>query len=89
MTLIDGKELAKKIRANLKEDVIELKNIDPVINEEGKENSPYTLTVTNICEEKKELQIRLNVLSETTFDTKALTIEAAGNIELETILYKN
>lgn len=70
-------------------DTIELKNIDPVINEEGRENSPYTLTITNICSEKKELQIRLNVLSETTFDTKALTIETAGNIEFEPTLYKN
>jgi hypothetical protein len=70
-------------------DIIELKNIDPVINDEGKEKSPYTLTITNICEDTKELQIRLNVLSDTTFDTKALTLEAAGNIEFDTILYKN
>ena len=70
-------------------DIIELKNINPVVNDEGKETSPYTLTITNICEETKELQIRLNVLSETTFDTTALTIEAAGNIEQDTILYKN
>ncbi|MGN1370749.1 MAG: hypothetical protein ACI4XM_00505 [Candidatus Coprovivens sp.] len=70
-------------------DIIELKNINPVVNDEGKETSPYTLTITNICEETKELQIRLNVLSETTFDTTALTIETAGNIEQDTILYKN
>ena len=70
-------------------DIIELKNIDPVINDEGKEKSPDTLTITNICEDTKELQIRLNVLSDTTFDTKALTLEAAGNIEFDTILYKN
>lgn len=70
-------------------DTIELKNIDPVVNEEGRETSPYTLTITNICSESKELQIRLNVLPETTFDTTALTLEAAGNIELDTILYKN
>lgn len=70
-------------------DIIELKNINPVVNEEGREASPYTLTITNICSESKELQIRLNVLPETTFDTTALTLEAAGNIELDTILYKN
>lgn len=70
-------------------DTIELKNIDPVINEEGRESSPYTLTITNICKTQKELQLRLNILPETTFDATALTVEAAGNIELETILYKN
>lgn len=68
---------------------IEMKNIDPILNEEGEESSPYTLTVTNICEAEKELQIRLNILDDTTVDTKALTITAAGNIEKETILYKN
>ena len=70
-------------------DVIELKNINPVVNDEGRETSPYTLTITNICKDTKELQIRLNILSETTFDTNALTIETAGNIEQDTILYKN
>lgn len=70
-------------------DIIEMKNITPVINEEGEESSPYTLTITNICKETKELQVRLNILPETTFETDALTIKAAGNIELETVLYKN
>ncbi len=70
-------------------DTIELKNITAVVNDEGKETSPYTLTITNICEESKELQVRLNILSETTIDTRALTIETAGNIEVDTILYKN
>lgn len=70
-------------------DTIELKNIDPVVNDEGKETSPYTLTITNICEETKELQLRLNVLTETTFDIKALTLNAVGNIEVDTILYSN
>ena len=35
----------------------------------GTKASPYTLTITNICEDTKELQIRLNGLSDTTFDT--------------------
>lgn len=70
-------------------DTVEMRNITPVINEEGKETSPQTLTITNICEEPKELQVRLNILDETTVDTGALTIEAAGNIEKEVTLYKN
>lgn len=70
-------------------DTIEIKNVTSVTNEVGLETSPYTLAVTNVCEEDKELQVRLNILKETTVDTKALTIEAAGNIEQKTILYKN
>lgn len=70
-------------------DTIELKNINPIVNEDGNETSPYTLTITNICEEAKELQLRLNVLNETTFDIKALTLNAVGNIEVDTILYSN
>ena len=59
-------------------DTIEMKNIDSVVNEEGLETSPYTLTITNICEQTKELQ-----------DTKSLTLQATGNIKQDTILYKN
>lgn len=70
-------------------DTIEMKNIDSVVNEEGIESSPYTLTITNICSETKELQVRLNVLNDSTIDTNALTIQAAGNIEKEITLYKN
>lgn len=69
--------------------LIEMKNIDPIINEEGIETSPYTLTITNICEADKELQVRLNILEENTVDTKSLTINAAGNIVEETTLYDN
>lgn len=70
-------------------EIIEMNNIDPVINEEGAESSPYTLTITNICENTKELQVRLNVLKESTADINALTIKAAGNIDKEITLYKN
>ena len=34
-------------------EIIEMHNIDSVVNEEGIESSPYTLTITNVCEEKK------------------------------------
>lgn len=70
-------------------DMIELKNITPLLNEEGVETSPYTLTITNICTEPKKLQVRLNTLKDTTVELNGLTVKAAGNIEKETTLYKN
>lgn len=71
------------------EETINLKNIRPVVNEEGIESSPYTLTITNICETPKELQVRLNILKDTTVNLNALTIQAAGHIEQDITLYKN
>ena len=67
----------------------ELSNIQSVPNEEGKKSTPNTIAVTNICSEEKELQIRLNILKDNTMDTKALTIDASGYIEQDTILYNN
>jgi hypothetical protein len=64
-------------------------NIKSVINEEGKKNSPNSIAVTNICDETKELQIRLNILEDNTIDTKALTIDASGHIEQDSVLYNN
>lgn len=64
-------------------------NIKSVINEEGKKTSPNSIAVTNICKETKELQIRLNILKDNTIDTKALTIDASGHIEQDSILYNN
>ncbi len=68
---------------------IQMKNIDSVLNEEGLETSPYTLTITNICDTQKDLQIRLNILKENTISTDALTINTSGDIEQETVLYSN
>lgn len=68
---------------------IQMKNIDSVLTEEGLETSPYTLTITNICDIEKELQIRLNILKENTISTDALTINTSGDIEQETTLYSN
>ncbi len=78
-----------KVYFSTQTDTIEMKNINTIVNEESTEVSPYTLTITNICDTDKELQLRLNVLKETTATINALTLEAAGNIEQETILYKN
>ena len=64
-------------------------NIKSVINEEGKKTSPNSIAVTNICDETKELQIRLNILEDNTIDTKALTIDASGHIEQDSVLYNN
>lgn len=70
-------------------DTIELKNITPVVNEEGIESSPYTLTITNICDNTKELEVRLSILNSSTIDSSALTIQAVGNINQDTTLFKN
>ena len=70
-------------------DVIEMRNITPVTTEKGLETSPYTLAIENICSVDKELQVRLNILDETTVDLKALTLEATGNVTKETSLYNN
>ncbi len=70
-------------------DTFEMKNINPVTAEEGLETSPYTLVITNICDIDKELQVRLNVLDESTIDLKSLTIEASGNLTQEAVLYNN
>lgn len=64
-------------------------NINPIVNEDGKETSPRTITVTNICKEEKELQLRLNILNTTTVDISSLMIFASGNIEKEITDYKS
>ncbi len=78
-----------KIYYSNENDTILLTNIKPVQNDEGKEISPYTLTITNICDTDKELQLRLNVLEETNVDLESLTIKASGDIETDMVLFKN
>lgn len=68
---------------------ISMDNIKPVLKEEGIETSPNTITITNICDEEKEVEVRLSVLASSTMDTNSLTINATGYIEKETMLYKN
>jgi hypothetical protein len=70
-------------------DKIEMTNIKPVLKEEGMEKAPNTITITNICDEEKEVEIRLSVLKTTTIDTNSLTITASGYIEKDPMLYKN
>ena len=70
-------------------DTYEQTKIKSVVNEEGKKTTPNTLAVTNICNETKELQIRLNILEGNTINTKALTIDASGHIEQDTVLYSS
>ena len=55
--------------------IIERSKIKPVINSDGEETSPYTITVTNTCIEAKEVQIRLNTAETTTIDTNSLTLK--------------
>lgn len=70
-------------------DLIEMTNIKPVINSEGEDKNPITVTITNICDTENELQIRINILNNTTVSTDALMIKTEGNIELETKQYNN
>ena len=69
--------------------IIEMSKIKPVVNSNGEETSPYTITVTNTCIEPQEMQIRLNVAETTTIDINALTLKTSGNISQSAILYKN
>ena len=46
-----------KIYYSNETDEINMISITPMLNEEGVETSPYTVTITNICNEEKELQL--------------------------------
>ena len=78
-----------KIYYSNENDGILLTNIKPILNDEGKELSPYTLTITNICDTEKELQLRLNILEETNVDLESFTIKASGDIETEMVPFKS
>ena len=78
-----------KIYYSNSDGTIEKHNVKPVVNEEGKESSPITLTITNICKEPKELQLRLNITKDNTIDLAGLTLLATGNIEQDVILYND
>lgn len=71
------------------EDTIKISNIKPVLNEEGKETSPHTITITNICNEVKEIQLRLNILNDTTANLNSLIIDTTGAIEKSENYYKD
>jgi hypothetical protein len=70
-------------------DEINMGNIVPMLNEEGVETSPYTVTITNICSEEKEIQLRLNLMDTTTVNIDSLTIKVSGDIEKDVSLFKN
>ena len=78
-----------KIYYSNETDEINMVNIVPMLNEEGIETSPYTVTITNICNEEKELQLRLNLMETTNVNIDSLTIKVSGNIENEVGLFKN
>lgn len=71
------------------EDTVKISNIKPVLNEEGKETSPHTITITNICNEEKEIQLRLNILNDTTANLNSLIIDTTGAIEKNETYYKD
>ena len=68
---------------------IEMSNIKPMLNENGLETSPYTLTISNACNTEKELQIRINILNDNTVDLNALTLVTSGNLESNIMPYKS
>lgn len=70
-------------------DFISLTNIKPMLNEDGKETTPYTITITNTCKEEKEIQIRMNILDDNTIDLNGLTLLLSGNLESGVILYNS
>lgn len=70
-----------------KAETIEMTNIKAALDSDSIDTTPYTITITNICEEEKELQVRLNILKENTINTNALVISASGHIEKENTFY--
>lgn len=70
-------------------DRISLSNIKPMLNEDGKETTPYTITITNICEEEKEIQMRFNILNDNTIDLTSLSLLVSGNLESDVVSYNN
>ena len=72
-----------------KEGDITFQNITPILENEGKKTSPYTITVTNICNATKTLDIRLNILKDSTIKSDALSINATGNINIDSIYYSD
>lgn len=68
---------------------VEMFNIKPVLDEIGKEQSPSTITIKNICNTDKEIELRLNILNGTTADIDALNIYTTGNITQDIVSYKS
>lgn len=68
---------------------VEMFNIKTMLDENGKEQSPSTITIQNLCPTEEEIELRLNVLNGTTANIDALSIYTTGSIEQDTILYKN
>ncbi len=50
------------------ENDIELENAYPITDEEGKVLTPYTFTITSLCDSNAKYQINLEVLNETTLE---------------------
>ena len=78
-----------KIYYSSDNDLISMNNIKPILNEDGKETNPYTITITNICQEEKEVQIRLNIMEDNNIDLTGLTMQVSGNLESDIISYNS
>lgn len=69
------------------EEKIIINDMKPLNMENGKALTPYSYSIKNICDEEKEVEIRLNILDSNTLDIKGLTIFMSGDFSLEPTKY--
>ena len=55
-------------------EAIQLEKAYPILDEEGMTGTPYTFTLTNNCDGYASYQINLEVLNETTLDSKYIKV---------------
>ena len=65
-----------------KENNISLDNAYPISNDKGKSLTPYTFTITNICDITAQYNINLEVLNTSTLSSKFIDVMFEGNINL-------
>ena len=70
------------------ENSIEINDTQPILDEEGLKLQPYSFTVKNNCEEYADYTINLEMLSETTLDSKyvSIALNEKGDKGVPTIL---
>ena len=64
------------------ENDISLDNAYPISNDKGKKLTPYTFTVTNICDITAEYSVNLEALKDSTLASKFIDVMFEGNINL-------
>ena len=72
-----------KLELTNQSDEINLTNMYPITDEEGRKLTPYTFTLTNICTMSAEYTLNMEMLEETTLNSKYLAVMVNnGNINL-------